>query len=78
MPIVSAQEIKYIQEVVGSLLYCGHGVDPTILVVLSAIAARQTIVSPKTVEAVWQILEYVVTYPKAVVFSWQQMQIPAT
>lgn len=61
-PTVSTQDIKYIQEVVGSLLYYGRGVDPTILVALSAIAAHQTIASDEMVAAARQLLDYVATY----------------
>ncbi len=39
---LSPEEIKRIQDIVDTLLYYAHAVDPTLLAALSAIAAHQS------------------------------------
>jgi hypothetical protein len=48
---------KYIQAVVGTLLYYSQAVDPTMLVALNAIAMQQAAPTQKTMERVKQLLD---------------------
>ena len=58
---------KYIQQVVGSLLYYARAVDITILLALNEIASQQTKPTEQTRQRVKQLLDYVATHPTAVV-----------
>ena len=55
--------VSLLQEIVGLLLYYAQAVDNKLLVVLSAIAARQSCATVATEQAVHLLLDYVVTYP---------------
>ena len=63
--ILTPNDIKEIQQIVGALLYYGWGVDITIHVTLSAIAACQTRVTEEYREAAIQVLDYVASHPQA-------------
>jgi hypothetical protein len=39
--LLSKDDIKHVQKVVGSILYCAHAIDLTVLVTLSTIASKQ-------------------------------------
>jgi hypothetical protein len=54
---LSPAAIKRVQYVVGTLLYYGRVVDPTLLTALSAIAARQAKGTKAVAEACQQILD---------------------
>jgi hypothetical protein len=56
-------QIKHIQDVVGTLLYFGRAVDPTLAVALAAISARQANGTHTVAAAVRQLLDYVATHP---------------
>ncbi len=63
-----------IQEIIGSLLYYAHAVDNKLLVVLSAIAARQSKATVATKITVGLLLDYVATYPnKGIVYQAKNM-----
>jgi hypothetical protein len=62
---LSPAAIKRVQDIVGTLLYYGRAVDPTLLTALSAIAARQTKGTKAVAAACQQLLDYVATHPNA-------------
>ncbi|RPI66945.1 MAG: hypothetical protein EHM43_10390, partial [Ignavibacteriae bacterium] len=62
---LSPAAIKRVQDVVGTLLYYGRAVDPTLLTALSAIAARQAKGTKAVADACQQLLDYVATHPNA-------------
>jgi hypothetical protein len=73
---VSDKEIKYVQQVVGSLLYYSQAVDSTLLTALSSIAAKQTQAMSYTIRRFNQILYYVTMHPNAcLTFSWSSIQL---
>jgi hypothetical protein len=55
---------KYIQAVIGTLLYYRHIVDSTMLVVLNEIAMQQASPTQKTLARVKQLLDYCVSQGK--------------
>lgn len=65
-PLTTAQ-VKYVQKVVGTLLYYSRAVDPTLAAALSSIATAQTRGTEATLKAVHQLLDYVATYPNATI-----------
>ena len=64
-PHISKERIRHIQNLVGTLLYYGRAVDPTLLATLSKIASRQSSATEDVAEAVTQLLDYVATHPNA-------------
>ena len=66
-PKVSAEEKKYIQQVVGSFLYYARAVDMTILHALNLIAAEQADPTVRTMRRVKQLLDYMHTHQDAVI-----------
>ena len=62
---LSTEAIKRVQDIVGTLLYYGRAVDPTLLTALSSIAARQSNGTVAITEACQQLLDYVATHPNA-------------
>ena len=66
-PKVSAEEKKYIQQVVGSFLYYARAVDMTILHALNSIAAEQADPTERTMRRVKQLLDYMHTHQDAVI-----------
>eukprot|EP00957_Ditylum_brightwellii_P175804 13386732-Ditylum_brightwellii.AAC.1 len=58
---------KRVQDIVGTLLYYAHAVDPTLAAALSTIASQQANTTKKTEEAFHQLLDYVATHPNAAV-----------
>jgi hypothetical protein len=63
LELLDASHKHCMQEIVGSLLYYARAVDNKLLVVLSAIAARQAKATVATEQAVDLLLDYVATYP---------------
>lgn len=57
---------KRIQEILGTLLYYGRAVDPTILVTISHLSTQQAKPTINTMTAVNQLLDYCSTHPNAV------------
>ena len=66
-PKVSAEEKKYMQQVVGSFLYYARAVDMTILHALNSIAAEQADPTVRTMRRVKQFLDYMHTHQDAVI-----------
>jgi len=67
---LTPEKIKHIQEVVGTLLYYGRAVDPTLAATLSTIAGRQANGTEEVEEAVKQLLDYCATHPNTGVRFW--------
>jgi hypothetical protein len=63
---LSKEDKKYIQQVLGTLLYYGRAVDSTILVALSTIASAQATPTKDTMRKTKQLLDYVATHPDAI------------
>ena len=57
---------KYIQQVLGTLLYYARAVDPTMLVALSAITSEQAPPTKSTMEKVDMFLDYSASQEQAV------------
>ena len=57
-PKLDKADIKYVQQVAGTLQYYGRAVDPTILPALSSIASEQAAPTERTMERVKQLLDY--------------------
>ena len=66
-PILSNEDGKYIQAVLGTLLYYGRAVDPTILPAISSIATEQAKPTEKTREKIQQLLDYCATQEEAII-----------
>eukprot|EP00957_Ditylum_brightwellii_P128527 9803600-Ditylum_brightwellii.AAC.1 len=58
---------KCIQQVIGTLLFYAHAVDPTLLMTINAIAAKQASPTEKTAKALTHLLNYCATFLNAVV-----------
>lgn len=65
--ILTKMEIKRIQDIVGTLLYCSRAIDPTIAAALSTIVSQQSNATKQTEEVCHQLLDYVVTHPNVAV-----------
>ena len=65
-PVLGKENRKYIQQVLRTFLYCARAVDPTMLVVLSAIASEQASPTKATMEKVDQFLDYAASQEHAV------------
>ncbi len=66
-PTLSANEIKEIQCVIGSILYYACTVDITVLMALSSIAIKQSKGTMNTMQKSQQLLDYLATYPDATI-----------
>jgi hypothetical protein len=62
---LSKDNIKHVQDIVGTLLYYGRAVDPTLLTALSPIAAGQSKGTVTVANTCQQLLDYVSTHPNA-------------
>jgi hypothetical protein len=62
-PPLSTEQIKCIQQVVGTFIFFGRAVDPTLTAALSAIASRQNKGTEATMKATKQLLDYIATHP---------------
>ena len=62
-PKVNQTKQKYVQSVVGSLLYYARAIDPTLLPALSSIATQQSAPTENTMKKVQRILNYVSSFP---------------
>ena len=62
---VTDKERRWIQSVIGSLLYYARAVDPTLLPAINTIAMQQTIATENTIKATKQLLDFVATYPNS-------------
>ena len=66
-PLLDSAGTKYIQGVVGSLLYYARAIDSTLLTALNEISGKQARPTQHTKNAVHHLLNYVATHPHAVV-----------
>jgi hypothetical protein len=64
-PLLDVVSKKGIQQIVGSFLYYACAVNPTMLMVLSAIAAQQSAPAEENLACVNQFLDYRWTHPNA-------------
>eukprot|EP00957_Ditylum_brightwellii_P110573 8433961-Ditylum_brightwellii.AAC.1 len=60
-------EIKWVQDIVGTLLYYARAVDPMLAAALSAIASKQASATKKMEEVCHQLLDYVAMHLNAAV-----------
>ena len=65
-PPVTTAEKKFIQQVIGVLLYYGRAVDSTILTGLSSLAAAQANPTTQTLSLINWLLDYAATNPNAI------------
>ena len=64
---LSKEDKKFIQQVIGTLLYYGRAVDATILVALSALTSAQSTPAEDTMQRMHHLLDYIATHPDAIV-----------
>ena len=62
-PSLSTEQIRFIQQVIGTFLFFGHAMDPMLAAALSAIASRQNNDTEKLMKATKQLLDYVASHP---------------
>ena len=62
-PPLDALGIKRVQGIVGYQLYYARAVDNKIFVALITIGSQQPSATKRTLAAIYQLLDYVVTYP---------------
>jgi hypothetical protein len=65
-PLATKEQQKYIQQVIGILLYYGRAVDSTLLVALSLLASAQAAPTEHTLELVEWLLDYASSNPDAI------------
>jgi hypothetical protein len=65
-PPTTKEQQKYIQQVIGVLLYYGRAVDSTLLVALSSLASAQAAPTEHTMELIKWLLDYAATNPDAI------------
>jgi hypothetical protein len=66
-PPLNKEEMKYIQTVVGTLLYYAKAVNPTILPALSTIGTKQATSTQATMETIKQLLDYCATQEEVII-----------
>ena len=66
-PRLSDEEIKEIQQIVGSILYYARAVDIMVLIALSSIASEQTRGTTNMMAKAKQLLDYLTTHPDATI-----------
>ena len=64
--VLSKEDKKYIQQVIGTLLYYGPTVDATILFALSSFASAQATPTEDTMQQTHHLLDYVATHPDVI------------
>ena len=74
-PPATDEEKKYIQQVLGSFLYCIRTIDLTILHALSAITSEQFKPPKHKLTRVQQVLDYMASHPNAVVIFYASDRI---
>ena len=62
---LQTKDIKCLQEIISTLLYCGRAVDNTMLVALGTLASAQTKGTQATKKAANQLLDCCFTHPDA-------------
>ena len=66
-PLLSPEDIRKIQGIIGTLLLYARQVDPTMLVAIGTIATAQTKGTQATAQEVAHLLDYAATHPNAVI-----------
>ena len=66
-PPLDKQGKKYVQEVIGTLLYYARCVDSTMLPALGSLATQQANPTQNTKKLVHQLLDYAATHPDAII-----------
>ncbi len=66
-PPLEQQDIKRLQEVIGTLLFYARAIDNTMLVALGTLASAQTKGTQATAKAMKKLLNYAATHPNAVI-----------
>ena len=66
-PPLEKQQIKRLQEIIGTFLYYARAVDSTMLVALGSLAAAPTVGTENTMKAAVQLLNYAASNPDATV-----------
>jgi hypothetical protein len=66
-PEATEDEVTYIQQVVGTILYYARAVDITVLMALSTIASEQAHATQTTIKNVKQMLDYLAWHPDATI-----------
>ena len=66
-PEATEEEVKYIQQVVGTILYYARAVDLTLLMALSTIASEQATATKTTIKNAKQLLDYLAWHPNATI-----------
>jgi hypothetical protein len=64
---LSKEEKTYIQEVIGTFLYCARCVDASMLPALGTLATLQASPTKNTMKKIKQFLDFEATHPDAVV-----------
>ncbi len=64
---LAKEDKKFIQQVIGTLLYYGRAVDATILVALSALASAQSAPTEDTMQRTRHLLDNVATLPNSII-----------
>eukprot|EP00804_Cyclotella_cryptica_P022287 CCRYP_018106-RA/>CCRYP_018106-RA protein AED:0.35 eAED:0.38 QI:0/0/0/1/0/0/3/0/579 len=64
-PPLNSQQIKHIQQIVGSFLYYSRATDPTISHALSELATQQSRATENTLQRCNHFLDYMATHPNA-------------
>lgn len=62
-PEISEQDMKFIEQVLGTFLYYGQAEDPTMLLTINVNACAKKHGMKNTLDAVMQFLEYAVSHP---------------
>ena len=68
--------IRWVQKIVGALLWIGRAVNNTLLVALSAIGSQQASATEDTHKAIHQLLDYFATYPDDGVLYQSSIRMP--
>ena len=64
-PLLDKQGIKYVQQVVGSLLYYARAIDGTMLTALNTISSEQAKPTKQTEQKCQRLLDYAASYQNA-------------
>ena len=60
-------EIKFLQQIIGTLLFYGRAVDPTLLTALSELSSAQATATDATKRVCHQFLDYCATHPASTI-----------
>lgn len=68
--MVANDQIKYIQQVVGTLMFYAHAIEATMLVALTTISQQQSKSTQSTINALNQLMDYCHTHPNAILIFY--------